>query len=221
MCSLILGRSARADALRAAQASLPHRSSSAGCIRPHLRREWRPACVRRVPWPKRRSQPRGPNRSSALRSHSKGKRGRPHSLYFPDCCRPRPFELGWRATSVRLSKLSKTGVGEASYSVQRELGSAKLRGMSEQFEGSCLCGAVRFVATGQPESVAWCHSESCRKHSGAPVSVFVAFKRGAYVVTEGQITKFNSSPGRWRGFCAKCGLTLTCESERPQSGTRG
>jgi len=85
--------------------------------------------------------------------------------------------------------------------------------MSEQFEGSCLCGAVRFVATGQPESVAWCHCESCRKHSGAPVSVFVAFKRDAYVVTQGQITKFNSSPGRWRGFCARCGSTLTCEGD--------
>jgi hypothetical protein len=69
--------------------------------------------------------------------------------------------------------------------------SAKLHVMSDQFEGSCLCGAVRFVATGQPESVAWCHCESCRKHSGAPVSVFVAFKRDAYVVTDGQITKFN------------------------------
>src|SRR5690242_10718289 len=90
----------------------------------------------------------------------------------------------------------------------------KLRSMSDRFEGSCLCGAVRFVATGQPESVVWCHCESCRKHSGAPVSVFVAFKRDAYVVDEGQITKFNSSPGRWRGFCAKCGSTLTCEGER-------
>ena len=64
------------------------------------------------------------------------------------------------------------------------------------------------MATGQPESVVWCHCESCRRHSGAPVSVFVAFKRGAYVVTDGQITKFNSSPGRWRGFCAKFGSTF-------------
>ena len=72
--------------------------------------------------------------------------------------------------------------------------------MSDQFEGGCLCGTVRFVATGQPESVAWCHCQSCRKHSGAPVSVFAAFKRVAYVVTKGEITKFNSSPGRWRGF---------------------
>jgi hypothetical protein len=62
--------------------------------------------------------------------------------------------------------------------------------MSEQFEGGCLCGAVRFVATGQPKSVAWCHCQSCRKHSGAPVSVFVAFDRTAYAVTKGEITKF-------------------------------
>jgi len=100
------------------------------------------------------------------------------------------------------------------FSVQRSLRNVKLGSMSDRFEGSCLCGAVRFVATGQPESVVWCHCESCRKHSGAPVSVFVAFKRDAYVVNEGQITKFNSSPGRWRGFCAKCGSTLTCEGER-------
>lgn len=85
--------------------------------------------------------------------------------------------------------------------------------MSDQFEGGCLCGAVRFVMTGQSESVAWCHCRSCRRHSGAPVSVFAAFKRTAYVVTKGEITRFNSSPGRWRGFCARCGSTLTCEGE--------
>ena len=85
--------------------------------------------------------------------------------------------------------------------------------MDEQFEGGCLCGAVRFVATGQPKWVSWCHCESCRRHSGAPVSVFVAFERSAYTATKGELTKFNSSPDRWRGFCARCGSTLTCESE--------
>jgi hypothetical protein len=61
--------------------------------------------------------------------------------------------------------------------------------MTDQFEGGCLCGAVRFVATGEPESVAWCHCQSCRKHSGAPVSVFAAFKNAAYVVTKDEIIK--------------------------------
>src|SRR6267142_4295768 len=54
-----------------------------------------------------------------------------------------------------------------------------MSGTTEQFEGGCLCGAIRFLATGQPKGVAWCHCQSCRKHSGAPVSVFVAFDRTA------------------------------------------
>jgi hypothetical protein len=45
------------------------------------------------------------------------------------------------------------------------------------------------------------------------VSVFVAFRRDAYEVTKGEVAKFNSSPGRWRGFCARCGSTLTCEGD--------
>jgi len=57
--------------------------------------------------------------------------------------------------------------------------------MDDQFEGGCLCGAVRFVATGQPKWMAWCHCQSCRRHSGAPVSVFAAFERAVYVVTKG------------------------------------
>ena len=85
---------------------------------------------------------------------------------------------------------------------------------TDQYAGGCLCGAVRFVASGQPKWVAWCHCESCRRHSGAPVSVFVAFERTAYAVTKGEITKFNSSARTRRGFCPRCGSTLTCESER-------
>ena len=85
----------------------------------------------------------------------------------------------------------------------------------DQFEGGCLCGAVRFVATGPPKGVYWCHCQSCRKHSGAPVSVFVNFDRAAYTVTKGEITRFASTPGRTiRGFCPRCGSTLTCESVR-------
>lgn len=30
---------------------------------------------------------------------------------------------------------------------------------------------------------------------------------------ESEIAKFNSSPGVMRGFCARCGSTLTCENE--------
>ena len=84
---------------------------------------------------------------------------------------------------------------------------------TEQFEGGCLCGAVRFIASGKPKGTYWCHCHSCRKHTGAPVSVFVAFARDAYMVTKGEITKFDTTPGQTRrGFCGRCGSTVTCES---------
>ncbi len=68
-------------------------------------------------------------------------------------------------------------------------------GMADKVEGGCLCGAVRFVARGKPKGVFWCHCQSCRRHSGAPVSVFVGFNRDAYAVTKGEITRFKSSSG--------------------------
>jgi hypothetical protein len=84
---------------------------------------------------------------------------------------------------------------------------------ADHYEGGCLCGEVRFIATGQPKGVYWCHCQSCRRHTGAPVSVFVAFELKDYEVTKGEIVKFDSSPGRTRrGFCARCGSTLTCET---------
>jgi len=86
--------------------------------------------------------------------------------------------------------------------------------MSEHYDGGCLCGAVRFSARGKPKWILWCHCNSCRKHSGAPVSVFVSYEHSAYTVTMGEITKFNSSLGVLRGFCVRCGSTLTCENER-------
>ena len=84
-----------------------------------------------------------------------------------------------------------------------------------KFEGGCLCGAIRFIATGKPKGIYWCHCQSCRKHSGAPASVFVAFEQVAYTITKGEISKFDSTPGKTRrGFCARCGSTLTCEGVR-------
>ena len=84
---------------------------------------------------------------------------------------------------------------------------------TEQLEGGCLCGAIRFVATGRPKAVYWCHCESCRSHTGAPVAALALYDLKDYTVTKGEIAKFDSTPGQTRrGFCARCGSTLTCES---------
>ena len=43
-------------------------------------------------------------------------------------------------------------------------------------EGRCLCGAVRFTADGPPKWTGYCHCQSCRRHTGAPVSAYAGFE---------------------------------------------
>lgn len=86
--------------------------------------------------------------------------------------------------------------------------------MTEIFDGRCLCGDARFQAAGAPKWALWRHCESRRRHSGAPASVFVAFADDAVTVNRGEIAKFVSSPGVERGFCGRCGSTLTCSNAR-------
>jgi hypothetical protein len=43
-------------------------------------------------------------------------------------------------------------------------------------EGHCLCGAVRFSADGEPKWTGYCHCQSCRRHTGAPVSPYAGYE---------------------------------------------
>ena len=79
--------------------------------------------------------------------------------------------------------------------------------------GRCLCGAVSFETTGDPKWTAWCHCQSCRRHSGAPASAYAGFEK-LNVRWSGEPAWFVSSPGVRRGFCATCGSTLAYEGDR-------
>ncbi len=79
--------------------------------------------------------------------------------------------------------------------------------------GGCMCGAIRFeVETDTPWNT-FCHCESCRKHSGAPVTALVTCKPGEVRWTKGERARYESSPDRFRGFCRDCGTSLTWEGE--------
>jgi hypothetical protein len=49
----------------------------------------------------------------------------------------------------------------------------------------------------------------CRRFSGAAFMTFVHFPAGAFVWEHGQPTRYRSSAEAERGFCARCGSTLT------------
>lgn len=81
-------------------------------------------------------------------------------------------------------------------------------------QGGCMCGEIRFRAVGEPESVPYCHCGDCRRWSGAPVSLFVAFRVERVEFLLGELAVYESSPGVRRSFCERCGASLVYEDER-------
>ena len=81
-------------------------------------------------------------------------------------------------------------------------------------QGRCLCGAIRFTAEAPPKWTSYCHCQSCRRHTGAPVSAYAGFETAKVKFTHGEPAYFSSSPGVRRGFCSRCGSTLSYEGDR-------
>jgi hypothetical protein len=75
------------------------------------------------------------------------------------------------------------------------------------YNGSCFCGAVQFTLTGQPVAMGYCHCDSCRSWSGAPVNAFTLWKPDTLRVTRGQdrIGTYNKTPRSYRKWCKSCG----------------
>ncbi|WAC73504.1 GFA family protein [Roseateles sp. SL47] len=76
----------------------------------------------------------------------------------------------------------------------------------DRFTGSCLCGDVQVVATGQPYRVGLCHCLDCRKHHGALFHASAIFPDTAVTVT-GEIRQYAG-----RGFCPRCGSSVLSRS---------
>lgn len=77
-------------------------------------------------------------------------------------------------------------------------------------EGSCLCGAVRYLISGILGPIIYCHCRQCRKAQGtafatnAPVDA----DRFQLVAGEDALTGYQSSPGKLRCFCRFCGSPI-------------
>jgi len=79
----------------------------------------------------------------------------------------------------------------------------------EQREGGCFCGAVRYRVRGAPTYVGNCHCRDCQRAIGAGFVTWVGAKPENFEVTKGEITTCETSPGMQRGFCGRCGSSLT------------
>ncbi len=86
-------------------------------------------------------------------------------------------------------------------------------GKTQKVGGGCHCGAVRYEAVGKPVYVPYCHCETCRKTTGAPVVLFVMFEKEQVRFIKGERKIYASSPGVGRAFCPDCGTPLSYEGE--------
>jgi len=84
--------------------------------------------------------------------------------------------------------------------------------------GGCLCGAVRYEATGEPFAINYCHCADCRKHNGAPVVALVGYTAKQVIFSGAERKRYESSPGAQRAFCENCGTPLTWEGNSDESG---
>jgi hypothetical protein len=84
----------------------------------------------------------------------------------------------------------------------------------KNYHGSCFCGAVEFSLSGEPELMAYCHCNSCRKWSAGPVNAFTLWAPDKFKITKGEenIAAFdkiaateNKTGTSNRKWCTKCG----------------
>lgn len=79
--------------------------------------------------------------------------------------------------------------------------------------GSCLCGAIAYEADAEPGRIVHCHCQTCRKTHGAAFSSVTAIPRTGFRWTRGaeMLGAIESSPGKFRRFCSRCGSHLMAE----------
>jgi len=61
--------------------------------------------------------------------------------------------------------------------------------MAGQRAGGCVCGAVRFVATGEPLRVTICHCTWCQRRTGTAFGTEVVYQAGQVALTGGEIAR--------------------------------
>jgi hypothetical protein len=78
------------------------------------------------------------------------------------------------------------------------------------YQGSCLCGAIRYEVRGDLGPIVHCHCSQCRKASGTAFATNAPIAAADLVLLEGEelLATYESSSGKYRCFCSRCGSPI-------------
>ena len=73
--------------------------------------------------------------------------------------------------------------------------------------GSCLCGAVRFRIEGDLAPIQLCYCQQCRRAQGGAFAAVIPVSASMFRLIDGEalLQGYESSPGKERVFCRRCG----------------
>jgi hypothetical protein len=76
--------------------------------------------------------------------------------------------------------------------------------------GRCLCGTIRYEIDGQIGPIAFCHCTECRRASGSAFAANANVARAEHRFVDGAeaLVEYESSPGKRRAFCGRCGSPM-------------
>jgi hypothetical protein len=76
--------------------------------------------------------------------------------------------------------------------------------------GSCLCGGIRFRVDSQLEPIQLCYCIQCQKAQGGAFAAVVPVAAAAFRLLGGEhlLKPYESSPGKERVFCSRCGSPI-------------
>jgi hypothetical protein len=91
--------------------------------------------------------------------------------------------------------------------------------MTNEFQGGCLCGKVRFRTTEAPMRTLACHCTFCQRVTGSSYYAESMFSNSAVVFDRGELSSYEhvSDSSRKRvfvHFCSHCGTTVSLTFER-------
>ncbi len=78
------------------------------------------------------------------------------------------------------------------------------------YEGSCLCGSIQYRITGELSEFGYCHCKRCRKASGSAYGANIGVEKADLQLRDpdAQLKEYESSPGKLRAFCGRCGSPI-------------